>query len=176
MQEEYLKNGIIGFKKFIETEKSLLNESKKTVNDSAEKLEKEMKYESREFKRFITKYTGLGKMFGLSNKYTIVLDKYFDEILDFLNNENYNNENYKLNIDFDISSLIQETILYYKGTQYTRDERLEKMMKAYKDIVDPEIILEQFNNIPLDKIDSSVPKYIIKLFVKNLKTQNIKSQ
>ena len=176
MQEEYLKNEIIGFKKYIETEKSLLNESKKTVNDSAEKLEKEMKYESREFKRFITKYTGLGKMFDLSNKYTAILDKYFDEILDFLNNENYNNENYKLDIDFDISSLIQEIILYYKGTQYTRDERLEKMMEAYKDIVDPEIILEQFNNIPLDKIDSSVPKYIIKLFVKNLKTQNIKSQ
>ncbi len=176
MQEDYLKDEIENFIKYIETEKALLEEIEKKMENYSVQYENELKNESREFKRFFNQYTKLGKSFELSKKYTTLLKNHYDEIIDFFNNENYKNEDFKLDTDFNINGFIYDTILYYKETHYSKEERLEKTISRYRGILDEEVAEKHLKNVKLGGIDQSVPKYLIKLFIKNLKSQNLNSE
>ncbi len=71
--------------------------------------------------------------------------KYLKEIIDFLEDENYENTNYKLNNEFNIIPLIYLiTVFYNRGS----------------DVI---------------ALDSNLPRIILSYFIKNLKSQNVSS-
>ena len=74
------------------------------------------------------------------------LIKYLEGISDFLDDENYENTNYKLNSNFDLKMLIY-------------------LISSFSERIDEVIVL-----------NPDLPRHILGLFVKNLKSQNISSR